>query len=198
MRIRERFNPRAPCGVRRPRVRRAALPLYFNPRAPCGARLCWLSPSASRSLNFNPRAPCGARQRPLLSLTVWQLFQPTRPLRGATKVLNRIEDSFTISTHAPLAGRDGRKCFLTLLINVFQPTRPLRGATQRPYRVKCRHIRFQPTRPLRGATALTACHSRALNNFNPRAPCGARPRFSNGDVEALKFQPTRPLRGATF
>ena len=123
------------------------------------------------------------------------LFQPTRPLRGATKVLNRIEDSFTISTHAPLAGRDGRKCFLTLLINVFQPTRPLRGATQRPYRVKCRHIRFQPTRPLRGATALTACHSRALNNFNPRAPCGARLGVSSVCIRTTFISTHAPLAG---
>ena len=80
-------------------------------------------------------------------------------------------------------------------------------------------IKFQPTRPLRGATALTACHSRALKNFNPRAPCGARrppsrenfsprnfnPRAPCGARHGTKyyqgifypFQPTRPLRGAT-
>ena len=83
MRIRERFNPRAPCGARlitwmgqlldfyisthAPLAGRdvfllflAFINLYFNPRAPCGAR-----PLDSRSLltteNFNPRAPCGAR-----------------------------------------------------------------------------------------------------------------------------------------
>ena len=39
MRIRERFNPRAPCGARRtaPHLRMDRI-RYFNPRAPCGAR----------------------------------------------------------------------------------------------------------------------------------------------------------------
>ena len=34
------------------------------------------------------------------------LFQPTRPLRGATEALDAVELLFDISTHAPLAGRD--------------------------------------------------------------------------------------------
>ena len=52
MRIRERFNPRAPCGARPPTAQRSLRCLYFNPRAP------WRPP-----YNFNPRAPCGARQQ---------------------------------------------------------------------------------------------------------------------------------------
>ena len=33
--------------------------------------------------------------------------------------------------------------------------------------------------------------------FNPRAPCGARPKKAEDLFEEVKFQPTRPLRGAT-
>ena len=77
---------------------------------------------------FNPRAPCGAR--PIMGLLEnrTKLFQPTRPLRGATY------DKF------------GYEGFLT-----FQPTRPLRGATLLSL-ARNSSILFQPTRPLRGAT----------------------------------------------
>ena len=35
-------------------------------------------------INFNPRAPCGARRRGAAPLAIAELFQSTRPLRGAT------------------------------------------------------------------------------------------------------------------
>ena len=100
------FNPRAPCGARRIGTGFSIAIFDFNPRAPCGARLCWWSALASRSSNFNPRAPCGARPvvavppvvdqnfnprapcgarlQTLHPLTTGSIFQPTRPLRGAT------------------------------------------------------------------------------------------------------------------
>ena len=34
------------------------------------------------------------------------VFQPTRPLRGATEQQHQTEKKNQISTHAPLAGRD--------------------------------------------------------------------------------------------
>ena len=123
-------------------------------------------------------------------------FQSTRPLRGATRRRCRKARTTSISTHAPLAGRDsvaGYSCPFTL---IFQPTRPLRGATSRgccrgwPYEISthaplagrdkrisadCRiRYGFQPTRPLRGATVKL-------------------PIFIWSPI----FQPTRPLRGAT-
>ena len=56
--------------------------------------------------NFNPRAPCGARQADKKTITVLKKFQPTRPLRGATKRSLEQSNKTKISTHAPLAGRD--------------------------------------------------------------------------------------------
>ena len=142
MRIRERFNPRAPCGARR---HRSAKPLVssristhaplagrdgdvsgdlcaghknFNPRAPCGAR-----PGRARAktilTNFNPRAPCGARRLRHDMLHTYYKFQPTRPLRGATHLVNLFK------------ARRGR----------FQPTRPLRGATAKVYKSLCTFLR---------------------------------------------------------
>ena len=80
---------------------------YFNPRAPCGARLTSLRTMFHSNANFNPRAPCGARPNRVLNPSNSSnisthaplagrdhetytetcqnlLFQPTRPLRGAT------------------------------------------------------------------------------------------------------------------
>ena len=221
MRIREHFNPRAPCGARLPPC--AALcrgSLHFNPRAPCGARRARGRRHARQHRHFNPRAPCGARLgisldeafgisisthaplagrdcSPCLSLFPSMIFQPTRPLRGATYTLAIGSSRSTI----------------------FQPTRPLRGATQIGFTYSAARI-FQPTRPLRGATIGTGPTIFPTWDFNPRAPCGARRRirffvvclaqisthaplagrdFRQRDVlpSSNRFQPTRPLRGAT-
>ena len=173
---------------------------------------------ASRSKNFNPRAPCGARRRPAQTRGDTLIFQSTRPLRGAT------EFSF-----APYTGLE------------FQSTRPLRGATYGGS-LRSGGSTFQSTRPLRGATrkliytdtvsnlisihAPLAGRDRELmstkvsyKDFNPRAPCGARPfllsrKKKHGDFNPrapcgarqlpiraasfrFRFQSTRPLRGAT-
>ena len=124
------FNPRAPCGAR-PQlfhslpphsVFQPTRPLRgatnrtsafgdnvkkdFNPRAPCGARpetdIC----CRIRHRDFNPRAPCGARLGEALAPVAAKIFQPTRPLRGATENPSISYTALTISTHAPLAGRD--------------------------------------------------------------------------------------------
>ena len=155
MRIRERFNPRAPCGARRhgcrygqpDRTISTHAPLAgrdaeserlsyeiadFNPRAPCGARRRDWVQVPRRHRDFNPRAPCGARLRWMTFSQTSMLFQPTRPLRGATRAGQRLARRVGISTHAPLAGRDERALALTRELMKFQPTRPLRGATTIP------------------------------------------------------------------
>ena len=103
-----------------------------------------------------------------------------------------------ISTHAPLAGRDVSTLGVVTSFIAFQPTRPLRGATTCHGRSRRTNIEFQPTRPLRGATrrrrrctlakkisthAPLAGRDQSIRypkssheNFNPRAPCGARLR----------------------
>ena len=123
-----------------------------------------------------------------------------------------------ISTHAPLAGRDKGQANTMDALTKFQPTRPLRGATIEKADDMIQY-EFQPTRPLRGATARFA-EPRALcristhaplagrdgnafvlpvtqGDFNPRAPCGARPSVQLYLLSLARFQPTRPLRGAT-
>ena len=50
---------------------------------------------------------------------------------------------------------------------------------------------------MRGATELTSVPASSALNFNPRAPCGARPRSLSAVLTLSQFQSTRPLRGAT-
>ena len=147
-------------------------------------------------------------------------FQPTRPLRGATEQENQHRENSSISTHAPLAGRDKRLQEQYSILTRFQPTRPLRGATAdvlvwQPHhladfnpRAPCgarrragamwrRHAIFQPTRPLRGATTdgSTGAHWSMISTHAPLA--GRDSRASAGVSCFCIFQPTRPLRGAT-
>ena len=213
------FNPRAPCGARRlnespdgdtglfqsTRPLRGATtrrPIStsgmrnFNPRAPCGARLsdCTLgiecpnisihAPLAGRDVTINPIAvPSFPFQstRPLRGATPPQepsgrgrAFQSTRPLRGATDVVFLSLFQELISIHAPLAGRD---C---------EP-----GGRWRMGQISI-HA------PLAGRDFGKRWSPRQAADFNPRAPCGARPENCAEVPLASSFQSTRPLRGATF
>ena len=146
-------------------------------------------------------------------------FQPTRPLRGATDELTHPSNHRGISTHAPLAGRDYDPSPLFWFYYISTHA-PLAGRdSQRPRRTKptsisthaplagrdllwigsaIRFSSFQPTRPLRGATFILHCIDGDAVNFNPRAPCGARPcSVRDRCHKYFIFQPTRPLRGAT-
>ena len=101
---------------------------------------------------FNPRAPCGARQLGTEYRNKGQKkFQPTRPLRGATLAEDRVGHGESISTHAPLAGRDAQKKNAPTVARHFNPRAPC-GARRSILVLFLIQLIFQPTRPLRGAT----------------------------------------------
>ena len=216
----DNFNPRAPRGARRWRPSRRPLrATYFNPRAPCGARqieaaninaktqISIHAPHAGRdSTQSAPSISMGTFQstRPMRGATLLLrpfigllLFQSTRPMRGATFAVVRLCEPVLISIHAPHAGRDGLY-----------------------YKPDCGSKEFQSTRPMRGATSAYSLPLLYCHDFNPRAPCGARPccvrdRFQNIFIsihaphagrdrrpqtsrwQKAAFQSTRPMRGAT-
>ena len=163
------FNPRAPCGAR-PSARPLKLRSWnFNPRAPCGARLAKPSLCCRFAGRISTHAPLAGRdEADKLVSKYTQKFQPTRPLRGATR-----------STASPV-------CRVR-----FQPTRPLRGATLVFFH-SVQTSKFQPTRPLRGATRGPCGQGRHSRYFNPRAPCGARPRSSDPGASWENFNPRAP------
>ncbi len=140
MRIRERFNPRAPCGARRtPRATSLTRTTNFNPRAPCGARPRarfplsifllisthaplagrdrWIGNKKNKRINFNPRAPCGARQGMQYPLRGANYISTHAPLAGRDpRRQTGVRQAQEISTHAPLAGRDSKSVQITMHI----------------------------------------------------------------------------------
>ena len=165
---------------------------------------------------FQPTRPLrGATQSPQEDLQP-KKFQPTRPLRGATSDdFQRLQNSM-ISTHAPLAGRDYHMVTLfaadpisthaplagrdfsddSFAIKVCISTHaPLAGRDDFPMIVSQSKFAFQPTRPLRGATLLIGSRIRQMKNFNPRAPCGARPQEGGSAVATGMISTHAPLAG---
>ena len=173
-------------------------PMHFNPRAPYGAR-----PDGRRT---------GGRQRPISILAPLtgrdpsagcrrqggQQFQSSRPLRGATlAALYIIQNQHKFQSSRPLRGATGVALVAVSAASVFQSSRPLRGAT-----AGAGGLRGVPPisilAPLAGRDALQSCPALALQDFNPRAPCGARlPMWGLPATGWMRFQSSRPLRGAT-
>ena len=151
----------------------------------------------SRPTNFNPRAPCGARRIGGFPLIWEQLFQSTRPMRGATpwspatpprwnhfnprapcrarlvECLNMLKGA-EISIHAPRAGRDA-----------------LRSDANKGERY------FNPRAPCRARLLQMPFIYTTTIYFNPRAPCRARPPNRGCSASPETFQSTRPVQGAT-
>ena len=98
-------------------------------------------------------------------------------MRGATEV-NEIHISYSrISIHAPRAGCDCAHC---------------RGGSP--------GAEFQSTHPVRGATVLLRGAGKKGRYFNPRTPCGVRPREARMPGETKHFNPRTPcgVRHRTF
>ena len=126
-------------------------------------------------VNFNPRTPCGVRR----SVGIHQVGKQI------------------ISIHAPLAGCDRLATTKTAHALHFNPRTPC-GVRRLNGTADCSNLLFQSTHPLRGATVnragkafcvlisihapLAGCDSKYIPcqsrraNFNPRTPCGVRPK----------------------
>ena len=168
------FNPRAPCGARpddaemrryiekfqstRP-VWGATLPqplkafiVEISIHAPRVGRDTSLPRRITSTRNFNPRAPCGARRHALRRRGhARRDFNPRAPC-GA-----RLMDQ------AAAAGN-----------NEFQSTRPVWGATIKTRQLVSQQI-ISIHAPRVGRDDTETLDTEQCRNFNPRAPCGARP-----------------------
>ena len=168
----------------------------FNPRAPCGARpRCYHG--ILQSVYISIHAPRVGRDNCRFAHKISPfIFQSTRPVWGATMIAKISTLFFPISIHAPRVGRDknGRIRRAEVLISIHAP------------RV--------------GRDDCICVDVRVSLHFNPRAPCGARPRGCKKDVprcaisihaprvgrdiphrgwalHQTRFQSTRPVWGAT-
>ena len=147
------------------------LPFFFdfNPRAPCGARRQAL-PRVLGGEGFQPTRPLrGATPGRARSGSRKCQFQPTRPLRGATLAEDRVGHGESISTHAPLAGRDAQKKNAPTVARHFNPRAPC-GARQQ----KCtnHYAHFCDNRQISDAFAQNAACQSILLLFDAGKPCG--------------------------
>ena len=112
-------------------------------------------------------------------------------MRGATISGCRPPDLFDISIHAPLAGRDYSRSSIYLRVVLFQSTRPLRGAT--PFLIKL-WLRGMISihAPLAGRDESVLPLPWGPQNFNPRAPCGARRGNGPSCRGCTDFNPRAP------
>ena len=190
------FNPRTPCGVRRPRPRKFPGPAPFQSTHPVwGATLPVEALYHGQGISIHaPRVGCdtAAGRRS----TSWWRFQSTHPVWGATASAVLTKYTLAISIHAPRVGCDrghgARGADAGISIHAprvgcdpwappqvampmqnFNPRTPC-GVRPNGLPSWCKWERFQSTHPVWGAT-ISWQHMRALAlNFNPRTPCGVR------------------------
>ncbi len=192
-----KFQPTRPLrGATRSSRRTRTACSYFNPRAPCGARP-QRSGRRGASLEISTHAPLAGRD-PSRRIT-WSrplIFQPTRPLRGATDAAaDRWGTDCDFNPRAPCGARRDRHPWPQAPVHISTHA-PLAGRDRRPDRPSCGPCHFNPRAPC-GARLLVQLqrstiykisthaplagrdglkHGRRIcyHHFNPRAPCGAR------------------------
>ena len=126
------------------------------------------------------------------------IFQPTRPLRGATH--NKAETPTLSKNFNPRAPCGARRQGGQVADNGigFQPTRPLRGATLPRLGGSDRTAQISTHAPLAGRDAIEKADDMIQYEFQPTRPLrGATPSSPATAAAIWTFQPTRPLRGAT-
>ena len=104
-----------------------------------------------------------------------------------------VSDPALISIHMPLAGHDKYAMAGAANDFAFQSTCPLRGTTGRITMLVDDNV-FQSTCPLRGTTFARPVDL-TVQNFNPRAPCGARRRRKQRGQTDQRISIHEPLAG---
>ena len=141
----------------------------------CAGSDIWTTSTRRTMPHFNPRSPCG--ERPLIArCTVPENhFNPRSPC-GERRVGWFCE------------GLDWR----------FQSTLPVRGATvPPPLQADPPTLGISIHAPRAGSDKASLLPSVNTGYFNPRSPCGERPRTERSRRAASLFQSTLPVRGAT-
>ena len=138
---------------------------YFNPRAPCGARPHSAPPAREPVISIH--VPHAGHDRGLSGCRPINDISIHVPHAGHDIKWDPDTHKMDISIHVPHAGHDlSIDGYFVLMI--FQSTCPMRGTTRN--------------------SQLT----HAQEDFNPRAPCGARHHFLNGLFAQLYFNPRAP------
>ena len=124
-------------------------------------------------------------------INVLEPFQPTCPLRGATKLNDTVTQPWEISIHAPLAGRDHPRSLHSPRRSDFNPRAPC-GARPVSLPARRRHANFNPRAPCGARRSCRILWMPVFSYFNPRAPCGARHLIEPIIGTRLDFNPRAP------
>ena len=125
-----------------------------------------------------------------------RMFQSPFPTRGTTQVFKCDLGPCTFQSPFPRGGRlyDTR---FTKQFFKFQSPFPVRGTTVEAGSVQAIQRVSIPV-PTRGTTSSNRCERYESNRFNPRPPCGERPRSARPTTSLAQFQSPFPLRGTTL
>ena len=188
------FNPRAPCGARRIIVAETLILSTISTHAPLAGRDGDPRGSRLQARWISTHAPLAGRDcHSRKTAREMHEFQPTRPLRGATEAITLGFSREEISTHAPLAGRDRRGLALVLVDRRISTHAPLAGRDG-VSKDTIRRLLISTHAPLAGRDGLSVMFCAGSADFNPRAPCGARPRDARRRRETL-ISTHAPLAG---
>ena len=209
------FNPRSPCGERQALCSASRVGTVFQPTLPLRGATSGQRHDGHQRLRVSTHAPLAGSDRGWTELELAELVSTHAPLAGSDLDDLRFRAGLGgVSTHAPLAGSDLPLASVAIPSRSFQPTLPLRGATWRSLAAPLGGVvsthaplagsdkmlsvpwdsayEFQPTLPLRGATTPTIRPLRLPICFNPRSPCGERPKRRRWRISPPCFNPRSP------
>ena len=145
--------------------------------------------------DFNPRAPYGARPNGIPFSITHTKFQSTRPIRGATRFPAPSRHCHPISIHAPHTGRDCRRaCIISrrMEISIHAPHTGRDTWSTQPQTIA---LGISIHAPHTGRDVCGWYDPAAGEDFNPRAPYGARRDTGNGISAVLGISIHAPHTG---
>ena len=167
-------------------------PFCFNPRSPCGERRARRERRHLRGPVSTHAPLAGSDERGSLRLMRLVQFQPTLPLRGATRASrHRSPHPQCFNPRSPCGERRHQQ-EVPRHPGVVSTHAPLAGSDMKLGDTPSLFLAFQPTLPLRGATFLTAIRNAPSRSFNPRSPCGERQLKTSCASSTTSFNPRSP------
>ena len=144
--------------------------------------------------NFNPRSPWGERLAPNNAVQLWDKFQSTLPVGGATVHSATPDAAENISIHAPRGGSDEFTRILNRYKGDFNPRSPW---GERQPLINFREIipRFQSTLPVGGATR-SSLSSPMFWAFQSTLPVGGATYFWINTIATCKISIHAPRGGS--
>ena len=147
----------------------------FNPRSPCGERRGDTPDCKTGCADFNPRSPCGERHALLRTCTPLPAISIHAPRVGSDHhILVLSGNRANFNPRSPCGERRKTREQISGLER-FQSTLPVWGATFADDKLD-RQLIISIHAPRVGSDNLASAGSLLVADFNPRSPCGERPR----------------------